>query len=56
VRTGRHFFINELLLKNAVIVLESAGMIERDNDAKWSHCNVRIINRKAEKVDYTTGL
>lgn len=46
----------ELLLKNAVIVLESAGMIERDNDPKWSQCNVRIINRKAENVDYTTGL
>ena len=45
-----------LLLQNAVIVLEDAGMIERDNDAKWSHCNVRIINRKSEKVDYTTGL
>ena len=45
-----------LLLQNSVIVLEDAGMIERDNDAKWSQCNVRIINRKAEKVDYTTGL
>jgi len=46
----------ELLLKNAVIVLEDAGMIERDNDAKWSACNVRIINRQAQRVDYTTGL
>jgi len=46
----------ELLLKNAVIVLEDAGMIERDNDAKWSRCNVRIINRQAQRVDYTTGL
>jgi len=46
----------ELKLKNAVEVLESAGMIERDNDAKWSHCNVRIINRPKPKIDYTTGL
>ena len=46
----------ELLLKNAVIVLEDAGMIERDTVKAWAHCNVRIINRKAEKVDYTTGL
>ncbi len=46
----------ELLLKNAVIVLDDAGMIERDNDAKWSQCNVRIINRQAQRVDYTTGL
>ena len=45
-----------LLLQNAVIVLEDAGMIERDNDAKWAHCNVRIINRDIERVDYTTGL
>jgi len=54
VRTGRHFFINELLLKNAVIVLEDAGMIERDTVKAWAHCNVRIINRDAEKVDFTT--
>ncbi len=46
----------ELLLQNAVIVLESAGMIERDNDAKWSQCNVRIINKPVPRVDYTTGL
>lgn len=46
----------ELLLKNAVIVLEDAGMIERDNDAKWSQCNVRIINKPVPRVDYTTGL
>jgi len=46
----------ELLLKNAVIVLEDAGMLERDNDAKWSQCNVRIINKPVPKVDYTTGL
>ena len=46
----------ELLLQNAVIVLEDAGMIERDNDAKWAHCNVRIINRPKPKVDYTNGL
>ena len=45
-----------LLLKNAVIVLDDAGMIERDTVKAWAHCNVRIINRKAEKVDYTTGL
>ena len=46
----------ELLLKNAVIVLEDAGMIERDTVKAWAHCNVRIINRKSEKVDYATGL
>ena len=46
----------ELLLKNAVIVLDDAGMIERDTVKAWAHCNVRIINRKSEKVDYTTGL
>ena len=46
----------ELLLKNAVIILDDAGMIERDNDAKWSQCNVRIINKPAPRVDYTTGL
>ncbi len=45
-----------LLLQNSVIVLEDAGMIERDNDAKWSQCNVRIINKPVQKVDYTTGL
>ena len=45
-----------LLLQNSVIVLEDAGMIERDTVKAWAHCNVRIINRKAEKVDYTTGL
>jgi len=44
----------ELLLKNAVIVLEDAGMIERDTVKAWAHCNVRIINRDAEKVDFTT--
>lgn len=46
----------ELLLKNAVIVLEDAGMIERDTVAAWAHCNVRVVNKKAERVDYTTGL
>lgn len=46
----------ELLLKNAVIVLEDAGMIERDTVEAWKHCNVRIINRDIERVDYTTGL
>ena len=46
----------ELLLKNAVIVLDDAGMIERDTVKAWAHCNVRIINRDAEKVDFTTGL
>ena len=45
-----------LLLQNAVIVLEDAGMIERDTVKAWAHCNVRIINRDAERVDYTTGL
>jgi len=44
----------ELLLKNAVIVLEDAGMIERDAVKAWAHCNVRIINRDAERVDFTT--
>ena len=42
----------ELLLKNAVIVLEDAGMIERD--AKIGA--IKIINRDAPRVDYTTGL
>ena len=46
----------ELLLKTSVIVLEDAGMIERDPDPKWSHCNVRIINRPKPKIDYTKGL
>ena len=45
-----------LLLQNSVIVLDDAGMIERDHDPKWSHCNVRIINRPKPKIDYTTGL
>jgi len=47
---------HELVLKNAVEVLEKAGMIERDNDAKWSQCNVRIINKPVPRVDYTKGL
>lgn len=42
----------ELLLKNAVIVLEDARMIERD--AKIGA--IKIINRDAPRVDYTTGL
>ena len=46
----------ELLLKNAVIVLDAAGMLERDPYPKWSHCNVRIINRPKPKIDYTKGL
>ncbi len=46
----------ELLLKNAVIVLEDAGMIERDTVKAWAHCNVRIINRPKPKIDYTKGL
>ena len=45
-----------LLLQNAVIVLESAGMIERDTVEAWAQCNVRIINKPVPKVDYTTGL
>jgi hypothetical protein len=44
----------ELLLKNAVIVLDDADMIERDTVKAWAHCNVRIINRDSEKVDFTT--
>ena len=47
---------HELKLKNAVDVLEKAGMLERDPHPKWSHCNVRIINRPKPKIDYTTGL
>ena len=42
----------ELLLKNAVIVLEDARMIERD----LKICAIKIINRDAQRVDYTTGL
>lgn len=42
----------ELLLKNAVIVLDDAGMIECEHKINA----VKIINRKTEKVDYTTGL
>lgn len=42
----------ELLLKNAVIVLQDARMIERD--AKIGA--IKIINRDAPRVDYTTGL
>ena len=42
----------ELLLKNAVIVLEDARMIQRD--AKI--VAIKIINRDMPKVDYTTGL
>ena len=63
---GRHMFghyicINvdrsvELLLKNSVIVLEDAGMIERDKNPKYTHCNVRIINKPESKIDYTKGL
>ena len=43
-------------IKNAVIVLEDAGMIERDPHPKWEGCNVRIINKPVPRVDYTTGL
>jgi len=46
----------ELLLKTSVIVLEDAGMIERDTVEAWAQCNVRIINKPVPKVDYTTGL
>lgn len=46
----------ELLLKNAVIVLDDAGMIERDSVKQWAHCNVRIINKPVPKIDYTQGL
>jgi len=46
----------ELLLQNAVIVLEDAGMIERDTVEAWAQCNVRIINKPVPRVDYTTGL
>ena len=45
-----------LLLQNSVIVLEDAGMIERDPHPKWEGCNVRIINKLVPRVDYTTGL
>ena len=47
---------HELVLKNAVEVLEKAGVIERDPHPKWEGCNVRIINKPVPKVDYTTGL
>jgi len=46
----------ELLLKTSVIVLDAAGMLERDPHPKWSQCNVRIINKPVPRVDYTTGL
>ena len=45
-----------LLLQNSVIVLEDAGMLERDTVKAWAHCNVRIINKPVPRVDYTTGL
>ena len=47
---------HELVLKNAVEVLEKAGVIERDPHPKWEGCNVRIINKPVPRVDYTTGL
>ncbi len=47
---------HELVLKNAVEVLEKAGVIERDPHPKWEGCNVRIINKPVQRVDYTTGL
>ena len=47
---------HELVLKNAVIVLEDAGMIERDTVEAWAQCNVRIINKPVPRVDYTKGL
>lgn len=43
----------ESKLLAAVSVLEKAGMIERDIHPKWSHCNVRIINKPLEKTDFT---
>lgn len=42
----------ELLLKTAVIVLQDAGMIERDDKINA----VRIINKPKPRVEYTTGL
>ena len=39
------------VLEKAVAVLDAAGMIERDPHPKWKDCNVRIINKKAEKDD-----
>ena len=45
-----------LLLQNAVIVLDAAGMLERDPHSKWEGCNVRIINKPVPRVDYTKGL
>ena len=44
------------VLEKAVAVLDAAGMIERDTNEKWAHCNVRIINKPVQRVDYTTGL
>jgi ABC-type transporter Mla maintaining outer membrane lipid asymmetry ATPase subunit MlaF len=52
--TINHDRHDALLLQNSVIVLEDAGMIERDTVKAWAHCNVRIINRYSEKVDFTT--
>ena len=54
--TINHDRHDALLLQNAVIVLEDAGMIERDTVEAWAQCNVRIINKPVPKVDYTTGL
>ena len=54
--TINHDRHDALLLQNSVIVLEDAGMIERDTVKAWAHCNVRIINKPMQKVDYTTGL
>ena len=42
----------ELLLKNAVICLDDAGMIARDEKINA----VKIVNKKSDRVDYTTGL
>ena len=46
----------EKLLRESVAVLEGAGMIEWDKVPKWSHCDVRIINRPIEKTEFTWDL
>jgi hypothetical protein len=42
----------KLLLQQAVEVLESAGMIERDSVEKYRLINVKIVNRPKEKTDF----
>ena len=46
----------EQLLRDSVVILEHAGMIEWDNVPKWADCDVRIINRPVAKSDFTGDL